>query len=391
MRGLLMYPMRLRFAWLLMVLQISDVWAGGQIPTVTEMRASLAELGGCVIEEAEGRGPKAEGPPYVRTPREENLYQLARAPREPVREAIDQALKGGTKEELIGALTLYRWIVSSSGSYFPKEPLNPSYLPMLYDLLAKDDGSLAAYTGTLAGSLSLYPTSRETILVYMDLAEHTTDAKTREDYLLLASGEIGIDLPIYKQTPALEREKILADFEAWFAKNKNQIAFDEGRSVLAGSRISTRPRVLTQAERQRIRKDPACVLELLQVSTAGMQVTDARAQTLLNQCGDALFGAEGAKLLRSMKPEIEKSETATFDQQMGLAASRAQYPMIDAGLLAVAYVAADDPDPKHRELARKTLDDIGSPEDITRVLKGETKEVRKKAMALADETNEAGG
>jgi hypothetical protein len=75
---------------------------------------------------------------------------------------------------------------------------------------------------------------------------------------------------------------------------------------------------------------------------------------------------------------------------MGLAASRAQYPMIDAGLLAVAYVAADDPDPKRRELARKTLDDIGSPKDITRVLKGETKEVRKKAMALADEVNEAG-
>jgi hypothetical protein len=386
-----MHHTRLFIAWLLMVLLISGAWAGGQTTTVSEMRARLAELGGFVIEEAEGRGPKPEGPPYSRSPREESLYQLSRAPREQVREAIDQALKNGTKEERIGALTLYRWMVTPTYGAFQQEPLNPSYLPLIYDLLTKDDGSLAAYTGTLAGSLSLYPTSRETILIYMDLAKHTTDAKTREDYLLLTSGELGIDLPIYTQTPPLEREKILADFEAWFAKNKNQIAFDEGRSVLAGSKISTRPRGLTSEERVRIRKDPACVLDLLQASTAGISVTEERAETLLNQCGDALFGPEGAKLLRSMKSEVEKAGAPTLDQQMGLAASRAQYPMIDAGLLAVAYVAADDPDPKHRELAKKTLDDIGSPEDITRVLKGETKEVRKKAMALADEVSEAGG
>ena len=73
---------------------------------------------------------------------------------------------------------------------------------------------------------------------------------------------------------------------------------------------------------------------------------------------------------------------------MSLAAARAKYPMLDAGLLAVAYVAADDSDPKHRDLAKRTLDDIGMPEDIQRVLKREPKEIRLKAMELADEMNE---
>ncbi|MCI0658417.1 MAG: hypothetical protein L0170_15295, partial [Acidobacteria bacterium] len=282
-------------------------------------------------------------------------------------------------------------IVTPTYGAFQQESLNPSYLPLIYDLLAQDDRKLPVYTGALAGTLWLYPISRQMILVHMDIAEHATDPQMREDFLMITASRLGLDLGIHTQTSPIEKQRILADFEAWFAKNKNQIAFDEGRSVLAGSRISTRPRGLTPEERERIRKDPACVLELLQASTGGMQVSDARAETLLDQCGDALFGAEGARLLRSMKSEVEKSGTATLDQQMGLAASRAQYPMIDAGLLAVAYVAADDPDPKHRELAKKTLDDIGSPEDITRVLKGETKEVRKKAMALADEVSEAGG
>jgi hypothetical protein len=121
-----------------------------------------------------------------------------------------------------------------------------------------------------------------------------------------------------------------------------------------------------------------------------MAISEERMGALLNQCGDAMFGSEGAKLMREMMAQPAKIGTPTLDQQMGLAAARSKYPTFDAGLLAVAYVAADDPDPKHRELAKKTLDDIGDPHEITRVLKGESKEVRKKAMDLADEMDQKG-
>lgn len=383
-----MYLIRFAFTSVVALSLVCNLRASDSFLTVTDMRARLSELGGYVIDESQSRAPEA--PPHQRSPREESLYNLARAPRDLVRDAIDQALRKGSKQEVIGALALYNWIVTPTYGAFPQEALNPAYLPVLYDLLKNDDRTLTAYTESLAGSLSLYPPSRETILVYMSLAKQTLDAKTRQDYILLASDELGIDLPIYKQTPALQRQKILADFETWFEKNQKYIEFDEkGRSSLAGSKVQARRRGLTDLERAKIRKDPACVLELFQGS-GGMEISEERTEALLKQCGEALFGAEGAKLMREMMAQPQGAGTPTFDQQMGLASARGKYPSFDAGLLAVAYVAADDPDPKHRELAKKTLDDIGTPEEITRVLKGEPKEVRKKAMELADEMNEKG-
>ncbi len=269
--------------------------------------------------------------------------------------------------------------------------MNPTYLPLIYDLLAKDDRTINVYTGSLAGALWLYPMSKQTVLVYMDIAQHTTDPRLRGDYLRTTAALLGLDLGIHTRTPPVEEQRILADFEAWFEKNKKYIEFDEnGHSSLAGSKVRARPRSLTGEERARIRKDPACVLELFQGSTAGMNVSDERIESLMNQCGSALFGSEGVRLMREMMAQAPAAQAPSFDQQMGLAAARSKYPMLDAGLLAVAYVAADDADPKHRELAKTTLDDIGMPEEITRVLKGESKEVRKKALELANEMIEKG-
>jgi hypothetical protein len=368
----------------LMGLGFTTAWTDTQDHAVAEMRSRLALLGRAVIDEAEGRAPRQEGPPYKRSPSEEARYRLCREPREPVREAIDQALKGGTKEERIGALNLYRMLVTTSGDIFPKEPLSPSYRSVLYDLLTKDDRKLTTYTDTLAGALGLFPTSRETILIYMEIAESTTDPKAREDYLLLASDKLGIDLPIGKQTPSLEREKILSEFEAWFAKNKNQIAFDEkGRSVLAGSKVESRPRALRAEDRERLRHDPACVLELMQAGI-GSPSTEERTEGLIRKCGEALYGPDAIPLLNEALVQSKSGGRPSLDLQLKIAQVRGKYPVTDAVLLAVAYVAAYDTDPGHRELARTSLDQFGSP-DIARVLKGEPTVVHKKMEELGDE------
>lgn len=365
-------------------LMISLAWGNGDDTAVSAMRARLAELGRAVIEEIEGQVPKQNGPPYERTPREEGLYQLSRVPREPIRQAIDQVLKSGTKEERIGALVLYGWIVPKNYGAFQEEPLHPSYLPVIYDLLAQDDRTMPAYTGALAGALSLYPMSRETVLIYMDIAQRTSDVKRRENYLVLAADAVGLDLPIYKQTPPLEKQKILADFERWFEKNKKYVAFDEkGRSLLAGSKVHVRPARMSPEDRSRIRQDPVCVLRLMQASI-GEPCAEETVRDLVKKCGEALYGVEAAALVaRGLDTPQDSSEEA-MDLQLAIARVQGQYPVTDAVLLAVGYVAAYDSDPKNRELARISLDQFGSP-DIPRVLKGEPKVVHEKMEELADE------
>jgi hypothetical protein len=224
----------------------------------------------------------------------------------------------------------------------------------------------------------------------MDRAAKEKDAKERENMIHLAAYLLTIELPIYQQTKALEREQILASFQVWYEQNKDRISFDsEWRPTVKGLDPNTKPRALTSQERARIRKDPACVLELLQGSSGGIEVSEERMQKLVDQCGEALYGPEGLRLVRQAADKSQAGGSQSFDLQMNLAAARAKYPMLDAALLAVAYVAADDADPKHRELAVLTLDDIGMPEDIVRVLKHETKDVRQKTMELADENGKA--
>jgi len=365
-------------------LMITLAWGNSDDTAVSAMRARLAELGRDVIEESEGRAPKQKGPPYERGPRAEGLYQLARAPREPVRKAIEEVLRNGSKEERIGALVLYGWIVGKNYGAFQEEPLHPSYLPVIYDLLAQDDRTVPTFTGALAGALSLYPVSRETVLIYMDIAQHTSDAKRRENYLILAADALGLDLPIYKQTPPLERLKVLADFETWFEKNKKYVAFDEkGRSLLAGSKVRVRPARLGPEDRSKIREDPVCVLRLMQASI-GEPCSEETVRALVKKCGEALYGAEAAALVaRGLDTPQDSSEEA-MDLQLAAARVQGKYPVTDAVLLAVAYIAAYDSDAKNRELAKISLDQFGSP-DIPRVLKGEPEVVHEKMEELADE------
>jgi hypothetical protein len=266
-----------------------------------------------------------------------------------------------------------------------KAKTHPEYFHLFLELLERDKGEFPFYTNSLVSALMLYP-SPETVAVLMNFGAKTQNPADRQNYLSLAAGLLSMELPIYKQTKPLEVEQILAGFQTWYEQNKDRISFDaEGRPSVKGANPNAKPRALTSQERARIRKDPACVLELLEGSSGGIEISEERMQKLVDQCGEALYGPEGLRLVKQAADKTQAGGPQAFDLQMNLAAARAKYPMLDAALVAVAYVAADDPDPKHRELAVMTLDDIGMPEDIVRVLKNETKEVRQKTMELADE------
>ncbi len=72
------------------------------------------------------------------------------------------------------------------------------------------------------------------------------------------------------------------------------------------------------------------------------------------------------------------SPAPPFDQAVRLAAGRSGYPWLDAGLLAVAYVASDDPDEGRRREAERTLLLLGQPSDLLRITARETREVQEK-------------
>jgi len=301
-------------------------------------------------------------------------------PTDMILEAIDRSLHGEIIDERSGALNAYDELVRAG-----KVKKDLEHFRLFLGFLERDDGKSAYYTNSLVSALTLYP-SPETVSVLMGFGAKAETAAERQNYLSLAAGLLSIELPIYKQTKPLEAEQILAGFQAWYEQNKDRISFDaEGRPTVKGANPNAKPRALTSPERARVRKDPACVLELLEGSSGGIGVSEERLQKLVDQCGEALYGPEGLRLVKQAADKTQTEGPKAFDLQMNLAAARAKYPMLDAALLAVAYVAADDPDPKHRELAVMALDDIGMPEDIVRVLKNETQEVRQKTMELADE------
>jgi hypothetical protein len=347
------------------------------------VRGRLAELGRLELAESHGQPPGERDPVTGRDPRTALEYRLLREPREPVREAIDQILHIGTKVERIGALEIYFEVSDKTYGYYQQDPLRPDYFPLLLDLLAKDDLLEPRYTGAIVGVLHLYP-SRETALAFMDVAARAPTMKMRQDAIETTAGLLGIHLPIYKQTPPLEVQRILDDFAAWVVKNEDRIAFDaEGHSMVARENTRVRPRKLTEAERATIRKDPACVLRLLQGGMVN-SLSGGTTKVLFDQCGDALYGPDAAKVMREMLTPSGGWKAPSLDQQAALAGARASYPMTDAALLAVAYVAAYGAAPGDRELAKTTLDQFGSP-DIPRVLKGEPKVVHEKMEELGDE------
>lgn len=292
-------------------------------------------------------------------------------------EAIDQALRSGGVEEKTGALEMYWYATGWPGAKL--EP-RPDYRTLLIDLLRADDQSNLTYSGTLVSVLCTFP-SRETVLALLDTSHRTKDPKLRETLLEYSASLLGMRTPIHNQMTALEKERTLNDLEAWLEQNRDRIRFKKGgRPYLAGGESGEKPVELAAEDRARIRKDPACVLKLLNAMMGG----DSAGADLAGRCGAALLGTEGAQALQEALQKGAEEGPPSFDRQMAIASARGNYPTMDAVQLAVAYVAAYETDSGVRKLAMEVYDELGT-SDIERVLKGESREVRKKARELVDQ------
>ena len=313
----------------------------------------------------------------------EMCLSLLKASPETLTQAIDGAVREGTVEERIGALEVYELAISPTERRLTRRP---EYQAVLMDLLKHDDLSMVAYTGVIIALLSDYH-SRDAVLAQLDAAARTSNPEVHERLLRSAGSMLHMDVPIYQQTAPLEKERILSDLEAWLNRNRDRIRFKkDGQPYLAGGEADAKPVELTPEDRNRIRKDPVCVLQLISAMMEGSEEVVA----LGTRCGEALLGSEGAKVLKEAQESAKTQESPSLDSQAAMASARGKYPTMDAVQLAIAYVAAYETDPKSRELARDTLEDLGSTE-MSRILKGEPREVRRKAKELAGEVSKEDG
>ncbi len=308
-------------------------------------------------------------------------FPLLKLPPDLLAEAIDRSLRTGGKEERIGALAVYDYATSSTVHKIPKRP---DYQGLLIHLLETDDQTNLTYSGGIAYTLTRFP-SRETVLAYIDAAHRAKDPETREYLLLRTSSMLQMRPPIHSEMTPVEKERTLNELQAWLERNRDRIRFKgNGQPTLAGGEADEKHLALTTEDRARIRKDPGCVLKLIEVMMGGGNAGSEGTQ-LAERCGTALLGPEGARKFQESLKQADAGPPS-FDQQMAMASARGGYPALDAVQLAVAYVAAYEKDPGLRNLAMEIYEELGTPE-IERVLKGEPREVRKKAMALVDEVN----
>lgn len=310
------------------------------------------------------------------------VLPLLHAPPEFLQEAIDRGIREGNVEERIGAMEVYANAVTP-----PKRrlPMRPEYQQLLIDMLKNDDQKTTAYTGVVITTLREYR-SRETVLAFLDAAPRMTNPDMREGLLESAASLLHLDVPIYTDTTPLEKERILSNLESWLNRNRDRIRFNkDGQPYLAGGEASESSRLeLTPEDRDRIRKDPTCVLKLVRAMIGGQGAISE----LAARCGEALLGSEEARLFREALKGSEESGPPSLDFQAAMARARGKYPTMDAVQLAIAYVAAYDTDPAASNLARDTLEDLGFP-DMNRVLKGEPREVRKKAKELLEDLKDS--
>src|SRR5437867_12686560 len=186
---------------------------------------------------------------------------LLKKPLDLLVEAIDLSVRHGDRPELTGAVGFYADLVDGR-----RISRNPSYLPILLDLTARDDLKNETYTGTLATALRLYP-SRETVITFMNVDTRAQNLKVRSGFMLMAADMLGMDLEIGTKTTPLKEQRILAQFQSWFEKNKDRIQFTkDGEPRLRGPGEREDIKELSPEDRDRIRKDPVCVLPLTEAA-----------------------------------------------------------------------------------------------------------------------------
>jgi hypothetical protein len=338
---------------------------------IASIRRQFAEDGKLTIELDEKKVPYGKDWDPV-TEIEKNLIKQ---PRGAVTEAIDQAIVSGNKEERIGALSIYLEAV-----YMKRVPSNPRYRKNLLDLLAEDDLKVKSYTGSLVGTLwTVYP-SRETVFAFMEAAKRASTHEMRITFLKSAAGLCKIEwLDIQPESRGPRVEKVLADFEDWFAKNRDRIQFNkEGQFKLSRNTSDAKPVGLREEDRKLIRQDPVCVLRLMK-SSFGEDDNLNHSKELASKCGAALWGVEGARAMSRALSEAEASP----ESQANLASLAGEYPMQDAATLAAVYIVAYQDEKDGLEMAKDFLIRV-NPKDVQRVGKGEPRWVVKKAEALAN-------
>jgi hypothetical protein len=348
-------------------------WAESFEERVAALRAGFSEIGRREI--ARSGVPREQ---WRNTPDPyQALLPVLHAPPEILQEAIDRGIREGDVEERIGAMEVYQIAISPPKIRLQKRP---EYQVLLMDLLKHDDQECVTYTGVVITTLREYR-SRETVLAFLDAAPRMINPVMREGLLRSSAVLLHLDVPIYTDTTLLEKERILSNLEAWLNRNRDRIRFNkDGQPYLAGGEASESSRLeLTPEDRDRIRKDPTCVLKLVQAMIGGQGAVSE----LAAQCGEALLGTEGARLFHEARKGSQESGPPSLDFQSAMATVRGKYPTMDAVQLAIAYVAAYETDPEAISLARDTLEDFGAPE-MSRVLKGEPREVRKKAKELSE-------
>ena len=301
---------------------------------------------------------------------------LLNLPTVEVLSAIDQSIQSGDKVEVYGALSAYSYLI-----IMKKITPDPLYKPLLLNRLTNDDFSSKSYTNIVAATLRFYP-SRETMLAYMGAAKRVSDVTSREDFVLATAGILDIQLHYTLSDPTPDRKRrAIAEFETWYEKNQDKISFDKrGNAHFPGNPGEWKPPKLSSEDRERIKKNPVCVLKPFDSMMDPQDEAPGEFLVLNGKCGQALLGEEGSSLLAKTVLETKSGSPPGLEREMALAAARDKYPVMSAVLTAASYVAANEEDPAARAFAKGMLDDFG--QNLEEVLKQEPRWVRKRVQEL---------
>jgi hypothetical protein len=359
---------------LTLLLSWSSLFADSTQKTVSRLRTGFVEIGRLCIAWSQAMPEERKKIP--------SYYQaelhLLDVPAAILEEAIDRGIRQGQIEERVGALCVYNLASQPPAQRIARRA---DYQNLFIEMLQQDDQKVGAYTAVLLTNLRTYP-APETVRAIVDQIPRATNPHVREGLIDSAATLVQMEIPIYQQTTPVEKERVLSDLETYLMQNRDHIRVGEhGQLYIAADKNAPERILLTAEDRSRVRKDPACVLRLLHEMLEG----GSGSLELSARCGEALLGQDGARLFAQAARQVNEGEVTTLDFQTAMASSRGKYPSMDAVLLAIAYVAAYQTDPEIRKLAQESLEDFGNSDDLRRVLKGEPRDVKKKAMALADE------
>ena len=365
---------RVFLAFLLLV-PVATAGAASREQAIQELKARFVKS--ARIDEAFYAAPKElrGNMPYAY---KEDLA-LLREPEDLLREAIDQVIRNGSRDEMIGGLGFYCFMI-----YNKRKKPNPEYYPIVLDLLVNDDGRSDYFTGVLVNALHWYPT-RETVFAYADVAERSTNLELRGTALSRAADMMGMDFSVYQNFSREQNEKAISDFVSWIRRNKDRIRFTKkGHFRLAGGEVGEDREGLGEEDRARIRKDPAGVLRLFNQIVGD---EDDSSADLTGECAAGLLGPQGAALMAKRAALAKEGKEPTRDMEASLASYQGSYPVADAGLLAAVYIVAYEKDAKALKMAREMLSQA-SRGDVRRVAGSEPRWVRRKAEALSGEKTE---